>query len=187
MQDHIATALDRAIDEWGQDIHEPKGKVTSGPILDRYIAGTEGLHWSWEKSYTNRKFAWCGAFVAFAWGASLDPDIRKYILPSCSRIQGNATGRCPDHLREWGNRRAVPASDIQPGDIMLVGKGRGSHITLVFAAVGDIISTIEGNSTGTGPDGSRFEGVVRHDRDRSEAKMVVRLTLDDMVGSGACS
>jgi len=189
-QFYVGRALDRAIAEWSKRIEEPKGVVTSGPILDDYIRGPEGSRARLAK-YENRsktpayRHQWCGAFVSFCWGLSLDPDIRKYIMRSCSRIRGNYTPATPARLRGWGPSRAVPASDIQPGDIMLVGKGKGSHITLVFAVDGDVIHSIEGNSTGTGPDGSRYEGVVRHDRARSEAKYVIRLRLEDL--TGACS
>ena len=180
---YAARALDRAIAEWGKGIREPSGTVTSGPILSDYIAGPEGMQWTWERAYTNRKFQWCGAFVAYCWGLSLDADIRKYIMPSCSRIQGNASGSTPDRLRGWGPSREVPTDDIRPGDIMLVGKGKGSHITLVFAVDGDTIHTIEGNSNGIGVNGERYEGVVRHERRRPEAKMVIRMRLEDLTGT----
>lgn len=180
---YVARALDRAIAEWGKDVREPVGMVTEDYILDTYIRGEEGVQARVAK-YENRSktdnYQWCGAFVAYCWGLSLDSDIRKYIMRSCSRIRGMYTKATPVELRGWGPKRRVAAHVIQPGDIMLIGKDEGTHITLVFAVDGDTIHTIEGNSTGIGPKGDRFEGVVRHERRRSEAKWVVRLKLEDL-------
>ena len=184
-KDHMANALNRAIEEWGQDIREPVGVVTSHPIVDRYIRGDEGSQ-AHIREYENRskvkarQFQWCGSFASWCWGLSLDPDIRKYIMRSCSRIRGSWTSATPERLRGWGPKRRVAAHVIQPGDFMLIGPGDGTHITLVFAVIGDVISTIEGNSTGIGPKGDRFEGVVRHERSRSEAKWVIRLQMEDL-------
>jgi len=182
---YVARALDRAIAEWGKDIREPVGVVTSHPIVDRYIRGAEGSQ-AHIREYENRskvkarQFQWCGSFASWCWGLSLDPDIRKYIMRSCSRIRGMYTKATPVELRGWGPKRRVAAHVIQPGDIMLIGKDEGTHITLVFAVEGDTIHTIEGNSTGIGPKGDRFEGVVRHERSRSEAKWVIRLQMEDL-------
>ena len=46
-------ALERGLEQWREEIIEPKGEVNDGPILERYIQ--EGAGWSWVKSYKNRK------------------------------------------------------------------------------------------------------------------------------------
>jgi len=72
-------------------------------------------------------------------------------------------------LRRW--QAPQPGRDLAwepaPGDIALVGtRGCGQHVALVRQVdlARGILLTTEGNATGLGPGGARFEGVVHHER-----------------------
>jgi hypothetical protein len=155
----LDAALARADEEWRRPVTEPNGR--GWERIDDYIRGPHGLAWSWEARYTrNQQYAWCGAFVAFCLDAAgMKAELRKKMMPSTYR------------LYTWAHNTArfLQPESIARGDIAIVGPatGRvwGSHITLVDTVEGDgWLRTYEGNARGEGPDGSRYEGVVRQRR-----------------------
>jgi len=168
-----ARAVERALSQWREDIREPSGRVTSGPILERYIR--EGLGWTWIKDYENRAFEWCGAFAAWAWLDGLSAQVRKKHLASTYR------------LREWarGTAREVGGlSAARPGDIAITGprKAWGDHITLIERVEldGSGAWTIEGNARGEGPaPGPKIEGVIRRFRSAEEIRFIYRPLAED--------
>ena len=154
------TVLSTASAEWNRGVHEPPG--AGWERIDEYIRGPQGLGWSSEDPYRrNRQFAWCGAFVAFCFGAAgLGAEVRRTRLASTYRLHSWASG----------TPRLRPLEDARRGDIVIVGpttgKRWGAHITLcdgVEPASGQV-ETIEGNAHGRGPDGSRYEGVIHNER-----------------------
>lgn len=145
------------------------------------IAGDRGLGWTSEGRYAgDGDYEWCGAFAASCWSrAGLPLATRKRSWSSCYRLQRWASCRpgadgAPNQPPKIGTRlcvaldehsRALPVGVVpQAGDVLIVGDGVpafGDHITLVESFDGRAFHTIEGNGTGTGPDGKRRQGVVR--------------------------
>lgn len=169
-----ARALEIALEEWSQNIVEPKGRVKKHRILD-YI--NEGLKWArYGKSYQNRKFAWCGAFMAFCWRDMLSEKVRYYDCASTYRLQ------------EWakGTSRVISSlKDAQAGDIIVVGKGKawGDHITLFERVDEGGYWSVEGNAWGEVPEGGkRKEGVIRRWRAESEIHAIYRPIEADYAG-----
>jgi Putative peptidoglycan binding domain len=155
----LDAALARAEEEWRRPVMEPNGR--GWERIDEYIRGPHGLAWSWEARYTrNQQYAWCGAFVAFCLDAAgMKAELRKKMMPSTYR------------LYTWAHNTArfLEPESIERGDIAIVGPatGRvwGSHITLCDTVEADgRLRTFEGNARGEGPDGSRYEGVIRQRR-----------------------
>lgn len=81
-------------------------------------------------------------------------------------------------LRGWRTHTSLRAGAhdalaFEPGDIVLTNRwGRtdsAHHITMVASWDGKILQTIEGNASGTGPNGRRKEAVILNDRDLSDA------------------
>ena len=160
----LAGAIAWAEAEWLQVVQEPRGE--NWERIDSYIRGEQGLHWSWEDRYDqNGEFAWCGAFVARALGElGLRRELRVKSLASTYRIVqwAKGTDRYRDDVRE-----------CRAGDIVIVGDGRkacGNHITLCYGVEDNDVLTFEGNARGPGPDGRRYEGVIRRRRPFSVAK-----------------
>jgi hypothetical protein len=155
-----AVIMSAAADEWNSVVKEPPG--SGWERIDTYIRSADGLGWDWEDRYTrNRQFAWCGAFASYCYRqAGLSAEVRKKVMPSTFRLHKWANGT--DRMR--------PIDDVQRGDIVIVGpeggKRWGAHITLCDSVDRStkIVSTIEGNASGTGPDGDRYEGVIRQER-----------------------
>lgn len=161
-----AVVLAAAEAEWERPVVEPPGP--NADRIDTYIRGSQGLGWGWESRYTrDRQFAWCGAFMAWCWGAAgLRPELRRRICPSTYRIwKAGQSG--PDRLP---GRRFGPPVTFLPGDVAIVGpeggKPWGSHITLVREWDRDRgeLLTVEGNARGVQPDGEVREGVVHQRR-----------------------
>lgn len=156
-------AVERALEEWRQEVTEPRGEVTHGPILERYIG--EGLEWGWIKGYRNRAFAWCGAFAAWCWKESVNSATRRRAFASTYR------------LRKWArdSAREVSFEEARPGDLAIVGerKAWGDHITLIERREGDLLHTLEGNAYGETP-GGRAEGVIKRTRAREEVRYIYR-------------
>ena len=115
--------------------------------IDQYIRGDYGLGWGSAQvrhldkplEYIPGSFAWCGAFAAFCYGmaAGINPQIRKKILPSCSRLWSN-----------WGSTQRLCSAGEQmlypePGDIITVHNSDtaksswGEHIVLCEAVTDD--------------------------------------------------
>lgn len=159
-------AIERALEEWRLNIVEPKGQVSQGPILEKYIR--QGIEWDWVDSYQNRKFAWCGAFAAWAWWESVSAPIRQKCFPSTYR------------LREWakGSGRVIDnLEDARAGDIVIVGhkKAWGDHITLLERHDEGGYWSVEGNAWGETPSaGARREGVIRRFRSEDEISAIYR-------------
>lgn len=159
-------ALERALEQWQECILEPHGEVCDGPILERYIH--EGISWKWQESYKNRKFAWCGAFAAWAWRDSVNLNVRKKSFPSTYRLKKWAGG---------GVRVIERLEDARAGDIIVVGhkKAWGDHITLFERAEESGYWSVEGNAYGEVPEGgSRKEGVIRRWRGTDEIFAIYR-------------
>jgi len=160
-------AIAAALQEWAAPVQEPDG--TNWREIDKYIRGEQGLSWrSADKdalgsniAYTrNRQFSWCGAFQAWVWGqAGLKHDIRYNYMASLRRI----------HRWARDTARLIPPNQIQRGDIVSVGElggpDFGRHMAMALAdASGGYVQTIEGNATGEGPSGRRYEGVTKNIR-----------------------
>lgn len=152
---------------WESHVEEPPG-VGYGAITD-LIMGDDALDWNtcdavtWRPgaAYTkNRMFAWCGATAAKGQGAAgLKRALRYKDMASTGRL-----------YRAFAKTaRYIPLDQIQPGDVVVVGDGgkrEGDHIVTVIA-VGEypgLLTTIEGNASGLGPNGKVFEGVVKRTR-----------------------
>jgi hypothetical protein len=168
-------ALERGLEQWREEIIEPEGEVNEGPILERYIQ--EGAGWSWQKSYKNRKFAWCGCFAAWCW-ISVLPKLRKKSFPSTYRLREWARGT-PREIKGLENARA--------GDIMVIatstGKRWGDHITIIDKIEEDLSGawTVEGNAFGETPSENRAEGVVRCFRPIEKIKFIYRPLEVDLI------
>lgn len=170
-------AIERAEAEWEANVTEPEYKG-AWQRINTYIKSREALGWTWQEDYTkNGQFAWCGAFVAFAYGDQLTFPIRQKILPSCLRLWNawGKTARCRD------------GEAPQPGDIVVIFNNindksdvQGNHITLCVEAPNDLglFSTIEGNARGEGPKG-RIEGVIKRQRDVNSIAHIYRLLPED--------
>jgi hypothetical protein len=151
-------------------------------------------------------FEWCGAFASHAWQA-LDPDIRKHYLASTYRLFRYARYQSPPNKfvsymkkapegtveRKFaellGNDAAkialVEKFEPQMGDILIVnGTDRfGQHITVVdsWDPVAKTFDTVEGNATGRGPKGQRFQGVIRQTRPIAVCKHLYRPGFADIM------
>lgn len=161
-------ALERGLAQWREEIIEPVGEVSDGPILDRYIR--EGAGWTWQETYQNRKFAWCGCFAAWCW-ISVLPKLRQKSFPSTYRLREWAKGT-PREIKGLENARA--------GDIMVIStsanKRWGDHITIIDKVEDDLSGawTVEGNAFGETPSEKRAEGVVRCFRPINKIKFIYR-------------
>lgn len=155
---------------WADRIEEPPGQ--GWQLIDRFIRGSQGLGWAtadavdWKPgaSYTrNQMFQWCGAFAAWCLGAAgLDAELRRKVLPSTVRLWSRLRGT-DRHLS------GAALSGVAPGDVVVVSRGvkaAGEHICIVeeLGPEPGLLTTIEGNARGLGPDGEIFEGVIRRTR-----------------------
>lgn len=171
--DIILRAAER---EWRRGVREPVGIVANGaPIIDGYIRGAGGLGWNtcdivnWKPGvpYTrNGMFAWCGAFAATCYAeAGLKAEIRRKVMSGTPRLYRWAKGTA---------RFIAKAENLLRGDLVIVGSAGdldGAHITIFDSPLsvtdGGVVlsfSTWEGNAKGVGPDGERYEGVVKQTR-----------------------
>lgn len=156
-----------AQEEWARHVEEPPGKGSDR--IDTYIRGARSMAWEWLKRYLrDGQSSWCGAFAAHCYGvAGLLQAARVKHLPSTYRL---------DRWCRRDERRRIAHTDLQPGDIAVVGtrKRYGDHITIVERVDELLVTTIEGNGHGRLPDGSSGEGVVRRTRGRREIRYGVR-------------
>lgn len=201
-------ALNRALRRWLDDVQDPP---TASPVYDRsrsfidsIIRQYPGLGWEWQSDYTkDKEFGWCGAFVAYAWGAV---GLRKeqmrrdsasnYRLAMAAQykqaFEDQAPPVPPQSLLE--RRRYVdPNGDLmellefgpRAGDIVLVsGKpAYGTHIALLerYDVKTNRYFTVEGNGTGTGLTKNNVHGVVRRIRDGDTIKRLVRWSVHDLL------
>lgn len=167
--DRPAIALAFATKLWRLNVREPDANGPNGAgIIDDCIRGPLGLGWSsaevgagarpkWPY-VRNGQFAWCGAKVARCFGeAGLRADIRRKHFASTYRLWKFAKG----------TPRWIRPEDIQPCDVPVVGPdgdADGAHVTFCTEVRAHGIETFEGNAMGTGPDGDRYEGVVKQYR-----------------------
>lgn len=175
--DHSQQAIKRARAQWELDVTEPGEGGDFHPI-NAYIKSMDGIGWTWEEDYVrNGQFAWCGAFVAFAYGPRFSFGIRKKIMPSCYRLMAN-----------WASTsRHRDPDEIMPGDIVVVWTddsqkpAQGNHITLALTTPDDdgIFETVEGNAKGEGPDGRWREGVSKRTRNIADVAHVYRPLSED--------
>lgn len=156
-----------ALAEWEKGIKEPAKKTTEGPILG-YI---HAAGWGWIKDYQNRKFAWCGCFASAAWASvGLKSKVAAKNVVSTYR------------LSQWKGRQ-IPLDEIRAGDLVVIGSQKrwGDHITLAVEPLGGgSWATVEGNAWGRGPDGERFEGVIRRERSAREIRFAYRPLVSDL-------
>ncbi len=161
--------IETALKCWKEGIRDPKltdlsqdAEAYRARILTFY---QKGAGWTWVKRYhgDSAEQQWCGMFAAYCWKAGgLSEDARKHYLPSTYR------------LRKWGvlepGRQVKDYQKLHPGDIVVVGGDSGfsfgSHITLALGhpTKSGFVPTVEGNATGLGPHGEKFEGVVKRRR-----------------------
>lgn len=158
-------------------ITEPKGE--NYDLIDRFIrrkkdvvkdgvqyrGSSVGAEWTTADAktwvidtpyYKNGMYSWCGAFVGTCMGAAgMLKEHRYNTMPSCTRMND-----------DWaGTDIEIDRSDIEPGDIVTVGKAsdgtnhKGTHIVLCVERYPDHIVTIEGNAKWQGR-----EGVIRRTR-----------------------
>lgn len=173
------SALAKATELWLADIYDPQRKDTgtdaafSRKHIDSMIRN--GLGWTWEPPYAgDGAFEWCGAFAATCW-PGIKPDLRKTYFASTYRLDRYARGGSVNGEKNAKGERLLIELDehsdalpeARPGDILTIGpagSGYGKHICIVENVAGNIISTLEGNGTGLGPDFKRRQGVVRGKR-----------------------
>lgn len=176
--DHIQTALDRAHAEWSRNVTEP---TLGGDWrrINEYIKSDEGLGLTNVKDYTHDlDFAWCGAFVAYAWGPQVYEDVRRKMMG------------CTSMFNAWKDTpRFVPSRVPQPGDIVTIhpvddrSHAPGTHILLAATSpdADGNFETYEGNTIGPGPNGDKVDGVARRVRNVSRIANIYRLQPEDFV------
>lgn len=116
---------------------------------------------------------WCGAFAAFCLISSgVRPELVRQKSPPESGGLGS-TYRLHCLAKAAPGRLISLASDLRPGDVVSVGRpGKvkwGEHIVICTERPtpfdeASTFATVEGNATGAGPGGLRYEGVVRRSR-----------------------
>lgn len=172
-------------------------------FIDHCIRSEDGLGWSscspFVKAYRwDGDFEWCGAFAAYCWAkAGIRLDIRKRYFPSTYRLDRYGQYKRafvesvtkPAREVDWRKYLAITgdADDVdhfepRAGDILIVnGTGYGQHITIVEKWDSALMEfhTVEGNATGKGPDGQRFQGVVRQVRKLKDARRLIRPSPHD--------
>lgn len=205
-------ALSTGLLAWQRGIMDPTRKAWGDPafaddraFIDACIRSDNGLGWGKCSTFVEAyrwdgDFEWCGAFAAYCWHASLRLDVRRRYFPSTYRLD-----RYGQHRRAF--LEAVPteypfarrryarldgdAEDVElfaprAGDILVVnGKGYGEHICIVerWDLASMTFETVEGNATGRGPSGERYQGVVRQTRALKDCRRLIRPGLCDMVMS----
>lgn len=136
-----------------QQVYDKTNKpiASSDPRMSRVLdyinyGPVNGLDVKQQRFYSNTKglpgyYAWCGAFVSFCYRGFYQGDRRKWA--STSALFADA-----EKLR-W----TVPLAQMQPGDIIGVGKGTARHLGLYYTTHQGIIYTIEGNTVFQGREG----------------------------------
>lgn len=173
---HIQIALERAHSEWEKNVTEP-GLGGAWERINEYIKGPEGLGKSHLNDYTrDLDFAWCGAFIAFAWGPQVHQDVRE-LMKGCSSM-----------FYAWKDTpRFVPDKYPLPGDIVTLHPANdrshapGTHIVLAATEpdADGLFDTYEGNTIGLGPNGVNIDGVARRVRSIDRIANVYRLLPED--------
>lgn len=203
-------ALNAGLLAWSRGIMDPTRKAFADPafaddrqFIDDIIRTPDGLGWAacsiFTKAYRwDGDFEWCGAFAAYCWRSSIPLAIRKRYFPSTYRLDRYGQHRrafaesvpsVPDEMRRKYVALDGDADDVdhfapRAGDILIVnGKGYGQHITIVERWDPEAMTfvTVEGNATGHGPGGVRFQGVVRQTRALKDCRRLIRPGLCDLV------
>jgi hypothetical protein len=125
----------------------------------------------------NGDFSWCGVFVGDAWKqAGIAPEALPDFRDRYKRRPLMMFSSCYRLVSHWARNtaRVVEPQSAQIGDVVIVGakpgsskgaKHWGSHVTMALGApVNGEIPTVEGNAKGAGPNGERYEGVIRRSR-----------------------
>lgn len=167
------SAVETALTLWREGVYDP-ARTDMSPAANLSRARIlhlihVGLGATWLKSYAgDGDFAWCGSLPAYSWGAA-------GLKEECRFTHGDRTPAGFASLYKiwnWANqdkRRIISLRDVRPGDILTVGPDSpkwGKHIVMALGAVTPRgwVSTIEGNATGLGPNGERYEGIVKRRR-----------------------
>lgn len=177
--------------------------VPDRTFIDNCIRSDKGLGWArcsaLVKEYRwDGDFEWCGAFAAYCWAvAGLRLDIRKRYFPSTYRLDKYGQYKRaflesvtkPERVEEQrkylaidGDAAAIDDFAPRAGDILIVnGKEYGQHITIVskWRSADLVFDTVEGNATGIGPKGQRFQGVVRQTRALKDCRRLIRPSVCD--------
>lgn len=117
-------------------------------------------------------FAWCGAFAGAAHAAREVGTMCVEPLDRAQRVKMLSTYRL--HTQAQG--RKIPLVEVQPGDVLVVGKEKayGDHIAIVMDRIPQAWITIEGNAVGGQVGATRVEGVVCRVRGLGEAVCAYR-------------
>lgn len=103
---------------------------------------------------------------------ALERDSAKRLRPTAATL---------DQVLAWGPR----AGDILTIDTTGLPKWRiGHHICLVDRLEGEVIHTYEANATGTGPDGTVYQGFVRGERPLRQWRRLFRPGECDIAQAG---
>lgn len=154
-----------------------------------------------DRRSTTRGYQWCGATMAWAYRATLHPEIRAHLCPSTYRLSvagryardpgigwpyqrvarpGEQPVAILDYHREHGGLRqwwTGPSDRLQPGDVALVGGppgGGGKHIVLVTEVEPGGVVALSGNGYGERSDGTTGGGVVRNRLALCDLRRVLR-------------
>lgn len=203
-------ALSAGLMVWARGIQDPTRKAWSDPafasdrrFIDQIIRTPLGLDWRRCSTFTaeyrwDGDFEWCGAFAAYCWGqAGLSLDVRRRYWSSTYRLDRYGRHKRafaeavpvvdPPHRRRHlaidGDAHEVDEWGPRAGDVLIVhGRSYGQHITIVerWDPVACVFETVEGNATGRGPKGERFQGVVRQTRPLSVCRRLIRPGLCDL-------
>lgn len=207
-------ALNVGLLHWSHGIMDPTRKAWDDPafaddrkFIDDCIRSPSGLGWGRCSAFTgpyrwDGDYEWCGAFAARCWSHSIGLAIRKRYFPSTYRLNKYGQHKrafiesvptvAPEHRRKWlaidGDADDIDDFGPRAGDILIVnGKGYGQHITIVERWDPDLMHflTVEGNATGKGPKGERYQGVVRQVRPLAVCRRLIRPGLCDLIGAPA--
>lgn len=158
--------------------------VRDGKVMD--WCGMAVAAWSWRAGLlpVHRRSFWATSnvrsFFSYATKGAHNRTLRELNGKPIQEVHAAAGS-----LRKWletHELRAVPLKslDIEPGDVVLIahrGQTTGAdHIALVESFDGRKLITVEGNASGTLPNGKAVRsGVVRKSRDLSDVQ--IRATL----------
>jgi hypothetical protein len=179
----VGEAMAKAAEDlWLQDIQDPRDTST---IVKFFRDAGFGWHVDKYNGYRRgRGQDWCGhtaSAIARRAAKLLDRqfDTRLHrLLASTGRLDNRHS---ESNWRAFGyDTPRVDPADIEPGDVVVVvtsgGKAWGDHITVAIERPANgQVRTIEGNASGTLPDGSQGRGVVKRYRKLKDVRRVYRL------------
>lgn len=170
---HAQAALAIAEAEWRRRVIEPPAGGAAGTA--RIVGYISEVGWGAQvnvkepgKPYRNGGFAWCGCFWGWCYlQTGFWPELHSPALLKRYGKRNLLVVSSTSRLVEWahGTPRLLKPKDAQPGDGVIVGPRGGNwcgeHVTMAAEIRPNGIVTWEGNATGEGPDGQRYEGVVK--------------------------